>query len=97
MLIERSVTVGGATVTILENPEECGICHRTRTDCLARPWRNHTFQPANCDARQVPGNWIMLPRVTEAELKHHRLDRPRHPREQIASVIHITPNQGTLT
>ena len=97
MLIVSRVTVRGTDLTILTNPDECEICHRTRHDCHTRPWPNHTFQPASATPATIPARWLMLPRINADELEHHRLSRRRQPREHLAPVIHINPNQGTIT
>lgn len=97
MLIERSVTAAGVRLLILENDNECEICHRTRADCDALPWPNHKFSPANCDARRCPLNWLLLPRIPESEAHLHSLGRPRpKTTDHLAPIIPI-PNQGTLT
>ena len=96
-MIRKSVAVGGGrSITILVNENECGICHRQRVDCDARPWPNHRFQPDNCDARQVPGRWLLQPIIDETELDQHRLGRPRTPRDHLAPVINLNANQEGL-
>lgn len=75
MLIVRTVAVREHTHHILINPNECEFCRRTKADCAARPWRNHSFTPASARADAVPARWQMLARIPEDEAPNHRLNR----------------------
>lgn len=62
-LYVSTVTYHDTTITILTNPNECLVCHRSRAECDEYPWPNHAFIPANCDAALIPHRWRHLPRT----------------------------------